>query len=87
MSLRYVEKLAKQMGLCFTYRSLQVDELRAADEVMLTSTPYCVLPVSAVDDRTLGFSTVVGRLLATWSKDVDVDIVAQARRFSSRRPP
>ncbi|MBS0211319.1 MAG: aminotransferase class IV [Planctomycetes bacterium] len=85
ISLAVVEELAAATGLTFHERTLTPAELAGADEVLLTSTPFCVLPVVALDGRPIGKGQpgpVFARLMAAWSKQLGVDIMAQARQFS-----
>jgi branched-chain amino acid aminotransferase len=58
----------------------------ACREVWLTSTPYCLLPVTRIDGAAIGegvpgagFQAMIER----WSNQVGVDIVAQAERHGS----
>jgi branched-subunit amino acid aminotransferase/4-amino-4-deoxychorismate lyase len=87
ISLGVVHELAGRLGIPWMRRRLTVDELRTADEVMLTSTSVCLLPVVECDGRAIG-GGVPGpnfkRLLAAWSEMVGVDVAAQARRFAKR---
>ena len=53
------------------------------DEAFLTSTSYCVLPLSRFNGQRIGGEIpgpVTKRLLDAWSEMVGVDIVAQAVR-------
>ncbi|MGC4005380.1 MAG: hypothetical protein QM811_20580 [Pirellulales bacterium] len=50
---------------------------------MLTSTPYCVLPVVALDGRSIGNGrpgTAFAKIIAAWSESVGIDVIGQARR-------
>lgn len=78
VSLRYVERLAKTLGSKFTYRPISVEEFLQADEILLTSTPFCLLPVSHLGDKTLHQRDCFHWLLKAWSKDVNLDIRSQA---------
>jgi branched-subunit amino acid aminotransferase/4-amino-4-deoxychorismate lyase len=52
-----------------------------ADEVLLTGTSICVLPVTRFNQRPIGAGRpgeVFSRLLAAWSESVGLDIAAQA---------
>ncbi|MEZ6114897.1 MAG: aminotransferase class IV, partial [Pirellulaceae bacterium] len=49
-SIAVLEELAAGLGVPWSYRDIRLDELRAADEVMLTSTSPCILPVVRIDD-------------------------------------
>jgi branched-subunit amino acid aminotransferase/4-amino-4-deoxychorismate lyase len=56
-----------------------------AQEAFWTTTSYCILPISRIDGRRIGSSwpgPVAARLLELWSREVGVDIVAQAQRFT-----
>ena len=78
VSLRFVESLAKAQGEALTYRKISSEELDAADEILLTSTPYCILPVSQLGKRALTKRERFNRLLKSWSEHVGIDIEAQA---------
>jgi branched-subunit amino acid aminotransferase/4-amino-4-deoxychorismate lyase len=85
VSLGYLHELAGELGVRFEFRDLTPAELEAADELMLTSTPYCVLPVAQFNRRRW---KVPGRLyeqlLHAWSQATGVNIEAQANRFAQR---
>ncbi|MCE9604900.1 MAG: aminotransferase class IV [Planctomycetia bacterium] len=56
-------------------------------EILITSTPFCLLPVVKLDDAAIGDGRpgpTYKKLLAAWSEEVGVDIAAQARRFVVR---
>jgi branched-subunit amino acid aminotransferase/4-amino-4-deoxychorismate lyase len=88
VSLAVVHELAANLGVPFIQRPLAVEELRSAEEVLLTSTSVCLLPVVACDGRPIGNGRPGPRyrqLLAAWSDLVGTDIAEQARRFAARR--
>jgi branched-chain amino acid aminotransferase len=73
--------LAKGLGIPVSEEDLQPYDAYTADEAFLTNTIYCALPVSRIDNRSLGSEVpgpVVQRILAAWSETVGVDIVDQA---------
>lgn len=81
VSLGYVRRLATDVGLAWQPRRLFADHLARADEVLLTSTPSCLLPVTRFDGKPVGSGRpgpIFARLLAAWSDAVGVDIAAQA---------
>lgn len=79
ISLQYLFELAGQLGMKTQYRRLTVDDLKQADELLLTSTPFCLLPVGSVDGEALPEThPVFDRLIAAWSEAVGVSIVGQA---------
>ena len=73
--------LAKGLGIPVSEEDLQPYDAYTADEAFLTNTIYCALPVSRIDNRSLGSEVpgpVVQRILAAWSEMAGVDIVDQA---------
>lgn len=88
ISLAMVRERAAALGLGFQERELTVEDVASAEEVILTSTPTCLLPVTRFNRRPIGGGKpgpVFRRLLADWSHQVGVDIAGQARRFASRK--
>lgn len=87
ISQAYLFGLADELGIARREADIQPAELFAADEVFLTSTSVCILPVVQIDDSAIGFGSpgdVYRQLLAAWSARVGVDIAEQARRFAAR---
>jgi branched-chain amino acid aminotransferase len=83
VSLRCAKRLAASLGLPWVERSLTAADLAAAEEILLTSTPNCVLPVTRFDGHPVGHSgpgPVFRAILDAWSRLARVDIVDQARR-------
>lgn len=88
VSLRCAENLAASLGLPWTTRSLTEMDLAAADEILLTSTPNCILPATRFNGRSIGTGrpgAIYQRLLAAWSEQVGLDIATQARAQSGDR--
>ena len=85
-----LHELAYQVLAMREFSSGQSQPAKLADEfgeLMLTSTPFCVLPVVALDDLPIGDGKpgpTYRKLLAAWSEEVGIDIAAQARRFAAR---
>jgi len=85
ISLATVVELAQEAGIVVGEREMTVGDVAEADEVFLTSTSMCLLPVTRLDGRPIGSGLpgdIFRRLLAAWSARVGVDIVAQAERFA-----
>ncbi|MCA9218221.1 MAG: aminotransferase class IV, partial [Planctomycetales bacterium] len=82
VSLAYVKQLAAQWGIPFAHQDMTVEELRSANEVLLTSTPFCVLPLTSIDGHHIGGTdrgtSMYTRVLQAWSHDVSVNIRKQA---------
>jgi len=88
VSLGVVQELAGGLDVPFSTRRLTVEELRSADEAMLTSTSVCLLPIVECDGQPIGNGQpgpIYGRLLVAWSELIGVDIAAQARQCAARR--
>jgi len=85
-----LHELAYQVLGMREFSSCQSQPAELADELgelMLTSTPFCVLPVVMLDDLPIDDGKpgpVYRKLLAAWSEEVGVDISEQARRFADR---
>ncbi len=87
ISMTQVGELALSLGIPATRRELLPDEVAKADEVLLTSTPFCLLAVTRFNGRSIAGGVpgrTFQRLLAAWSDAVQVDLVAQAKRFAER---
>lgn len=80
VSLSVVGELARELGLEVEEADLTIGDVESADEVLLTSTPYCLLAVSHVNGKPVGPGipgAVFARLLSAWSEQVGVDIGRQ----------
>ncbi len=78
-------ELAGKLGIEVIEKDLTLYEAYNAEEAFWTTTSYCILPISAVDGRKIGETypgPVAKKLLDEWSKEVGVDIIEQARKFS-----
>jgi branched-subunit amino acid aminotransferase/4-amino-4-deoxychorismate lyase len=87
VSLAHARRLAEAAGFTWRERSLVASDLAAADEILLTSTPTCLLAVTRFDGRPVGRGSpgpIHRRLLAAWSRGVALDIAAQARAALDR---
>ena len=83
VSLGFLHRLAVADGLPWTTGRLTADDLAAADELLLTSTPSCILPATHFEGQPIGGGRpgpIYRRLLARWSGQVGLDIAGQARR-------
>jgi branched-chain amino acid aminotransferase len=90
VSLRHARRLAVSRGMSWEERSLTAADLAAADEILLTSTPSCILPATRFDGLLVGAGRpgpVFQRLLAAWSDEVGLDIAAQARCHAAKLAP
>jgi len=87
ISLGVLSSLAEKLGIPCTHHDLTVADCLAASEIFLTSTSPCILPVLKINSQPIGGGVpgpVFTRFLSAWNELVELDIVEQARRFSSR---
>jgi branched-subunit amino acid aminotransferase/4-amino-4-deoxychorismate lyase len=83
ISLAVATALARGLGISFHERDLTPEDVASAEEVLLTGTSICVLPVTRFNGRPIGAGRpgqVFQGLLAAWSEAVGLDIAAQAMR-------
>ncbi|MEO0529337.1 MAG: aminotransferase class IV [Planctomycetota bacterium] len=87
ISVNVLRELAIAEGISFVERDLTPEAFRAADEVWLTSTSTCLLPVVRCDGQPIGTGRPgVGfaRMLAAWNDAVGLDIAGQAVQRAAR---
>jgi branched-subunit amino acid aminotransferase/4-amino-4-deoxychorismate lyase len=88
ISLDVVEQLAAAEGIGFHERPLEPADVSRADETLLTSTPYCLLPVTRFNRQPIGKGQpgpIYRRLLARWNELAGIDIAVQANRCGENR--
>jgi branched-chain amino acid aminotransferase len=83
-----VIELAAKLGIPFVERDIQVHNVMNADEAFLSSTPFCVMPVTKINGVAIGTGLpgpITGKLLSAWRERVGVDIAGQIRDVAARR--
>ncbi|MCO6047037.1 aminotransferase class IV [Aeoliella sp. ICT_H6.2] len=87
VSVAVIAELSQELGAPLEQRDITLDELRAADEVWLTSTSICMLPVVSLDEQPVGEGKpgpMYDKFLAAWNSHVGIDIARQAEQFATR---
>jgi branched-subunit amino acid aminotransferase/4-amino-4-deoxychorismate lyase len=87
VSLEVLIELARGLGIPYAERRLLPADVATAAEVLLTSTPNCLLPVVRFAGRPIGDGRpgpIFARISAAWNELVGLDIAAQAVRFANR---
>jgi branched-chain amino acid aminotransferase len=87
ISLAVTSKIAADLAIPLIYRDLKPEDLSAADEIILTSTPMCLLPATRFNGQAIGDGRpgiIFRQLLAVWNRKAGIDIVEQAVRFARR---
>ena len=85
VSRKVVMELAQQLGIRCVEEDLQPYDLYTADEVFFSRTSPRIVPVSKVDNRSVGDEfpgPITQQLLAAHSEMVGLDIVDQALKFA-----
>jgi branched-subunit amino acid aminotransferase/4-amino-4-deoxychorismate lyase len=83
-----VIELAQELSLPFTERDNQVFDVINADEAFLTSTPYCLMPVTKLNGVPIADGKpgpLFRRLIAAWGTRVGLDIEKQIVEGAKRR--
>ena len=81
ISRQMVIELCAEMGIPFIERDLQVYDVVNADEALLTTTPYCIAPVTHINNIQIArgkMGPITRRLFDAWSEKVGLDIIKQA---------
>jgi branched-subunit amino acid aminotransferase/4-amino-4-deoxychorismate lyase len=87
ISLLELRELAEKLQIPCVERNFTPEEVAGADEVLLSSTPFCVLPATRLNGSPIADGRpgeIFNKLLAAWSEVVGIDIVRQAEKFSAR---
>ncbi|MEK6927624.1 MAG: aminotransferase class IV [Nanoarchaeota archaeon] len=85
ISRDYIFEIAKQLKLPCIEKNIEPYDVYTADEAFMTGTPFCLLPVTSLNNVPIGDrkpGKITKKLLSTWSKNVGVDIEKQIREWS-----
>ena len=80
ISRQTVIELAQKLDIPYAERDLQVHDVMNADEGLLTSTPFCVMPVTRINGSMIADGKpgpIFRRLMEAWSEEVGLDILGQ----------
>ncbi len=83
-----IEELAPQLGLQVLEKNIEPYDVYDADEAFMTGTPFCMLPVTHLNDIPINkgkVGPVFSKLLTAWSENVQVDIAAQIKSWDAVR--
>jgi len=84
VSLEVLCMLASKLGLTVEERRLTLYDFLNADEVLMTASSFQLLPVAAIDGRTVGPKRQhYNALLEAWFELTGVDFVSQAKKFAA----
>lgn len=80
--------LAEELGMTLNVADIQPLEVFRASEAFTSSTPYCLLPVTAFEGKPVGNGQpgpIYQRLLDAWGRLVGCDIAGQMRQIADER--
>ncbi|MBN2121135.1 MAG: aminotransferase class IV [Candidatus Omnitrophica bacterium] len=82
-----MDDLALKLGIRCVEKNLETYDVYTADEVFLTSTPFCILPATYFNGVPIGDGKpgeITRLLLNTWSKIAGLDIVEQIKGWDKK---
>ena len=88
ISQEMVAQLAEQCGLAVEWGQMTVEDLWNAQEVFITGTPFCVLPVVSVDGRMVNGGVPglhYSAILRQWGQDVSINIAEQIQAWDTEQ--
>ena len=88
ISRAYIFELAQQLGLACVEKNIEPYDVITADEAFMTGTPFCLLPVTSLNNVRIGdgkIGKMTKLLMDTWSENVEVDIVEQITGWDRTR--
>lgn len=88
ISQQVVKELAERLDVHFEQHDFQTYDVINADEAFTSSTPYCILPVTRINQRPIGdgrIGPIYSELLKLWNHVVGLDIAAQMQAGAADR--
>jgi len=88
ISRAYIFELAQQLDLPCVERNMEPYDVITGDEAFMTGTPFCLLPVTALNNVPIGagkMGPITRRLLDQWSANVGVDIEMQIKGWDEQK--
>jgi branched-chain amino acid aminotransferase len=82
ISRKNILELARQLDIPVVTENIQLYDVYNADEVFISVTSPCILPVSKIDSRPLDGNypgPIANRLLSAWSEKIGIDIIGQCK--------
>jgi branched-chain amino acid aminotransferase len=81
-------ELCPQLGIPMVEKNIEPYDVYTADEAFMTGTPFCMLPVTALNGNPIGtgkVGDVFTRILNQWSSNTGVDVKGQIQRWDTER--
>ena len=86
VSRQYIFELCEELEIVCKEMNYGLYDVYTADEAFMTGTPFCLLPVSSLNDIAIGsdaMGPVTRLLLSRWSENVGIDIAKQIKMFNN----
>jgi branched-chain amino acid aminotransferase len=86
ISRSYIFEIAEQIGIKCIEKNIEIYDVYTADEAIMTGTPFCLLPVTALNSLKIGngqMGPITRQLLEKWGNNVGVDIEKQIKEWST----
>jgi len=83
-----IHDLAPKLGIKVIEKNIEPFDVYEADEVFLTSTPFCILPAVKLNGLKIGDGKpgkITQKLLKAWSDLVGVDIAKQIKSWDKKK--
>ena len=80
-----IRELCQQLKLDVQERNIEPYDVYTADEAFMTGTPFCMLPVTSLNNNPIGDGNVgeiFNKLINQWSNNTNVDIISQIENWS-----
>jgi len=81
-----LDELCPQLGIPVAEKNFDPYDVYTADEAFMTGTPFCMLPVTALNGNPIGngkVGEVFQKLIRQWSENTNVDIVKQIQGWDA----
>jgi branched-chain amino acid aminotransferase len=86
ISRDYIFELCDILGVECVEKPFDLYDVYTADEAFMTGTPFCLLPVSSLNELPIGetpMGQITRKLLDLWSTNVGVDVESQIKMFNT----
>ena len=81
-----MEELCPQLGIPVVEKNIEAYDVYTADEAFMTGTPFCMLPVTALNGNLIGSGKVgetFNKIIKRWGDNTGVGIVEQIQKWSA----
>lgn len=91
ISREYIFDLCKDLKIKCIEKDIDKYDVLTSDEAFMTGTPFCMLPVTSINDQPIGSFAINGpgkvgkyfnQILDKWSENVGLDIKSQIQRYT-----